>query len=62
MDKGKRALRHKERTHRWTKESVHENTMTAVRDGQRRERKRMHARTHPPTHTHTQNRSAQEWK
>ena len=53
MDKGKHAQRHKDRTHRWTKENVHENTMTAVRDGQRRKES-----TCPPphTHTHTQNK------
>jgi hypothetical protein len=36
MDKGKHALRHKERTQRWTKENTHKDTRRELKDGQRK--------------------------
>jgi hypothetical protein len=47
MDKGKHAQRHKERTHRWTKENMHKDIRRELTDGQGREREHTH------THTYT---------
>jgi hypothetical protein len=36
LDKGKHARRHKERTHRWTKENMHKDIRRELTDGQRK--------------------------